>query len=73
MSTESKSQIIDDLMRRASEAISQTAYFEAERLANKALITAFQASDFEQMARIVMPLQEARYEPSVQSHWPETR
>ena len=60
MSTESKSQIIDDLMTRASKALSRTAYFEAERLANKALITAFQGNDFEQMARIVMPLQEAR-------------
>lgn len=60
MSIESKSQIIDGLMTRASEALSQTAYFEAERLANKAIITAFQGNDYEQMARIVMPLQEAR-------------
>ena len=60
MSNESKSPKIDDLMAKASEALSKTEYFEAERLANKALILAFQASDFEQMARIVMPLQEAR-------------
>ena len=60
MPRESKSRKIDDLMTRASEALSKTKYFESERLANKALINAFQASDFEQMARIVMPLQEAR-------------
>ena len=60
MPRESKSRKIDDLMAKASEALSKTEYFEAERLAGKALINAFQACDFEQMARIVMPLQEAR-------------
>ena len=47
-------------MTKASDALSKTEYFEAERLASKALIYAFQASDFEQMARILLPLQEAR-------------
>lgn len=51
---------IDDLMERASEALAQTRYFEAERMANKALAMAREAGDFERMARIVLPLQEAR-------------
>ena len=55
MPRESKSRKIDDLMTMASDALSKTEYFEAERLASKALIYAFQASDFEQMARILLP------------------
>ncbi|MCA9291482.1 MAG: hypothetical protein KDA25_10160 [Phycisphaerales bacterium] len=55
-----KSLRIDELMERASEALARTAYFEAERMCNKALGMARQLDDFERMARITLPLQEAR-------------
>jgi hypothetical protein len=51
---------IDELMEKASAALEATNYFEAERLALKALDRAFAAGDYERMARICMPLQEAR-------------
>lgn len=51
---------IDDLMERASDALVHMRYFEAERMAVKGLAMAREANDFERMARIVMPLQEAR-------------
>jgi hypothetical protein len=51
---------IDRLMDRASKALEATKYFEAERHAAAALRRAHGASDFERMARIVLPLQEAR-------------
>lgn len=51
---------IDDLMERASEALARTRYFEAERMALKALTMAHGAHDHERMSRILLPLQEAR-------------
>lgn len=60
MSDAMKRRKIDDLMEKASEALGQMAYFEAERMAFKALHMAWQRNDFERMARIVLPLQEAR-------------
>lgn len=51
---------IDRLMERASVALERTRYFEAERFCKDALRRAFEASDFERMARILLPLQEAR-------------
>ncbi len=63
MSTATRSkqaQRIDDLMERASEALVGTKYFECERCAAEALRLAHAARDYERMARILMPLQEAR-------------
>ncbi len=51
---------IDALMDDASAALAKTDYFTCERLASKALASAFQVRDFERMARIVLPLQESR-------------
>lgn len=51
---------IDELMEKASEALAQTSYFEAERLASKAMEMAHAGREYEHMARIVLPLQEAR-------------
>lgn len=51
---------LDRLMEEASAALVATQYFHAERLAAEALSLAHQSRDFERMARIVMPLQEAR-------------
>jgi hypothetical protein len=51
---------IDDVMERASHSLASQAYFEAERLARKALSMAQSATDYERMARITLPLQEAR-------------
>jgi hypothetical protein len=52
--------VIDDLMERASASLAAANYFEAEKLALKALDRACAAQDFERMARICLPLQEAR-------------
>jgi len=61
MSTPKKrTRTIDELMESASEALAQTRYFECERLAAEALERAHAERDFERMARILMPLQEAR-------------
>lgn len=51
---------VDELMERASTALVATDYFEAERLCLSALRASRHASDFERMARICLPLQEAR-------------
>lgn len=56
----SKAEQIDALMEQASRALAETDYFTCEELALRALNTAFEAKDFERMARIVLPLQEAR-------------
>jgi hypothetical protein len=51
---------IDRLMEKASESLEATNYFECERLCLDALELAHGAEDYERMARIVLPLQEAR-------------
>lgn len=51
---------VPDLMERAEAALRRRAWFEAERLAAKALSMARTADDFDAMARILLPLQEAR-------------
>jgi len=51
---------IDRLMERASRALVKTRYFEAERFSRDALRKAYEAANFERMARIILPLQEAR-------------
>ncbi len=51
---------IDRLMDRASQALAETRYFEAANHAAHALHRARRADDFERMARICLPLQEAR-------------
>lgn len=51
---------IDRLMERASVALQHTSYFEAEALCARALEKARRANDFERVARICLPLQEAR-------------
>jgi hypothetical protein len=51
---------IDRLMEKASEALEGTKYFECERLCLDALEMAHASADYERMARIILPLQEAR-------------
>lgn len=60
MSTPGKGRAIDGLMDRASGALVATEYFEAERLSVRALASARRAGDFERIARICLPLLEAR-------------
>lgn len=55
-----KSAKIDALMEQSSAALLKRDYFAAERFASSALRRAYAAGDFERMARIVLPLQEAR-------------
>jgi hypothetical protein len=57
---EPRASVVDDLMERASKALLDADYFEVEKLCRKALATARKANDFERMARVVLPLQEAR-------------
>lgn len=47
-------------MERASLALERGEYFEAEGLCVRAIVAARRDDDFERMARICMPLQEAR-------------
>lgn len=51
---------IDELMETASTALVARRYFDSERAAAEALALAFGHHDYERMARIVMPLLEAR-------------
>lgn len=51
---------IDAMMEQASRALVARDYFACERLAVGALRRANQEQDFERMARIILPLQEAR-------------
>lgn len=55
-----KTEGIDEVMDRASEALAGTRYFEACRLCWEAMLAARKASDFERMSRICLPLQESR-------------
>ncbi len=52
--------VLDRVMDRASRALVATRYFEAERLCLRALEQAHRRRDYGRMARILMPLQEAR-------------
>jgi hypothetical protein len=51
---------IDSLMETASRALVQCRYHDCERLCVEALERAFVAADYERMARILLPLEEAR-------------
>lgn len=51
---------IDRLMEQASRALLETEYFTVVKLSLRALEKARHADDFERMARILLPLQEAR-------------
>ena len=55
-----KVKIIDDLMESAAKALKKAHYIEAETLAADALLRARRINDYDRMARICMPLQEAR-------------
>ena len=51
---------VDEIMEAASEALHDTRYWECEAMCLRALEKAYTNQDYERMARIVMPLQEAR-------------
>jgi hypothetical protein len=51
---------IDGLMERASESLVKGRYFECERESSRALELAHSAREWDRMARILMPLEEAR-------------
>ena len=55
-----KTSSIQSLMTKASQALTRNHWFEAERLCAKALDMARAEGDFNLMARIALPLQEAR-------------
>ena len=55
-----KTTSINSLMTKAQLALSRNHWFEAERLCARALDMARGECDFNLMARIVLPLQEAR-------------
>jgi hypothetical protein len=58
---------IDEIMEKATAALKSGSYFEAERLADQALQSARRAEDFVRMARIILPLQEARRQRIMQA------
>lgn len=51
---------IDELMQEAEKALQKTDYFQAEKAARQALHMAYEAHDYDRMARVLLPLQEAR-------------
>ncbi|MDX2116529.1 MAG: hypothetical protein SFZ24_13040 [Planctomycetota bacterium] len=51
---------IDRLMEEASLALAEARYTDCERIAREALEAAHLARDFDRLARVVLPLQEAR-------------
>lgn len=55
-----KTASVQSLMTKAQQALTRNHWFEAERLCAKALDMARAAGDFNLMARICLPLQEAR-------------
>ncbi len=54
------SSTIDELMERACQHVAAAEYFDAERVCTRCLRGSRSNLDFERMARIVLPLQEAR-------------
>lgn len=60
MSSGAGSHPIDELMERASVALARTDYFGAERACLRAARKALSAGDWERVARVCLPLQEAR-------------
>jgi hypothetical protein len=58
---------IDRFMERASRALEAMRYFEVERLCHRAMRLAHLGLDFERMARIALPLQEARRQRRLQA------
>jgi hypothetical protein len=60
MTTSPRQEKVSEMMERAEAALRRAQWFEAERLAQKSLEIARREEDFAGMARIVMPLQEAR-------------
>ena len=55
-----KSTSVNSLMTKAQQALTRNHWFEAERMCTRALDMARNECDFNLMARIVLPLQEAR-------------
>ncbi|MHB1155960.1 MAG: hypothetical protein ACYC26_03870 [Phycisphaerales bacterium] len=51
---------IDALMEQAGESLAGMRYLECERFCQRAIALARQAGDMDRLARIVMPLEEAR-------------
>ncbi len=60
MSVASLTQKIDDLTRKAAEALADKRYFEAERLASEALDLAREDDDFARMVAVLPTLEETR-------------
>ena len=60
MSASSRQEKVDEIMERAEAALRRSQWFEGERLAMRALELARAQEDFATMARVALPLQEAR-------------
>lgn len=60
MTSPAKAARIDELMQKAQASLKAARWFEAERLAHRALELAHDAGDFGRLKRIVLPLQESR-------------
>jgi len=60
MSASSRHEKVDEIMERAEAALRRSQWFEAERLAMRALELARAQDDFSTLSRVTLPLQEAR-------------
>ena len=61
----STSKRLETMLGRSEEALQDSNWFESERLALKALEAAREVEDFEFMARVTLPLQEARRQRTI--------
>ena len=52
--------MVDEIMERAETALRRSQWFEAERLAHRAMEISRSKEDFGLLARVILPLQEAR-------------
>lgn len=60
MSASSRHEKVDEIMERAEAALRRSQWFEAERLAVRALELTRAQDDFSTLARVTLPLQESR-------------
>jgi len=60
MNASPRHEMVDEIMERAETALRRSQWFEAERLAHRAMEISRSKEDFALLARVILPLQEAR-------------
>lgn len=60
MNASPRHEMVDEIMERAETALRRSQWFEAERLAHRAMEISRSKEDYALLARVILPLQEAR-------------